>query len=123
MRSILIGAVSTAPARLKTKDSGQVMVEICDELDAPVRSCLAEAPFSVISIVLRYVDGPERAIELGKINRHRELEVGIDVDVRRIRRVDRNTLKDIFRERVMRSLQLVKEKFGLPCILPSSADA
>lgn len=117
-RSILIGAVSTAPARLRTKDSGQVMVEICDELDGIVRSCIADAPFSVISIVLRYVDGPERDVELGKVNRHSELEVGIDVAVRTIRSADRDTLKLIFRAYVVRSLQMVKEKFDLPCAFP-----
>jgi hypothetical protein len=115
-RAILIGAVSTAPARLKVRDDGQVMVEICDELDERVQACLVDAPFATVSIILRYEPEASHEIEIGRINkRHSELEVGISIPVAEIKPVDRDTLKQMFRERVLRALQLVGEKYRLPC--------
>jgi len=109
-----------APARLKVRDSGQVMVEICDELEEAVKSCLIGAPFATISIVLRYVSDSTESVEIGKINRHAELEVGIDVPTSNIKSADRGTLKEVFRCRVIRALQIVNERFDLHCEFPAA---
>ena len=112
-RELLIGAVGLVKGSVK--NGGKAMVNVCDELDPEFERIrfLENAPFAVVSLIIRY--GANWGVpELGRINRrHAELEVAIEVPMSDVRMLDESRLTAVVRKLVLESLVEVAMKYGL----------
>ena len=112
-REILIGAVGLVKGSVR--HDGKAMVAVCDELESVFEKSkfLDDAPFKVISLILRYGTcwgDPD----LGKINKkYSELEIGIELPMSEIRTMDEAILVNVIRESTLKSLLAVSQKYGL----------
>ena len=110
---ILIGAVGLVKGSVR--DGGKVMVATCDLLEPDFESTefLAAAPFEAVSLILRYGE-KWGGVEIGKINRHRELEVAIELPMSEVRAMDFATLSRTVMSATLKSLIAVGQKYDLP---------
>lgn len=112
-RELLIGAVGLVKGSVK--NGGKAMVNVCDELDPEFERIrfLENAPFTVMSLIIRY--GANWGVpELGRINRRNaELEVAIEVPMSDVRMLDESRLTAVVRKLVLVSIVEVAMKYGL----------
>jgi len=114
-RVLLIGGVYQLPGRLK--DVGAAMVDVCDELEPQLRQnrFVSDAAFKTVSLIFRF--GPADVLnpEIGRIDtRHAELPVAIQFDLKRLKRLDREAMKNEFRTATLDVLCDVAANFDLP---------
>ncbi|TDU68157.1 immunity protein 39 of polymorphic toxin system [Prosthecobacter fusiformis] len=112
-RELLIGAVGLVKGSVKY--GGKAMVNVCNELEPELERTkfLENAPFSLVSVIIRY--GTKWGdVELGKINRrHAELEAAVEVPISEVRGLDASKLTDVVRTVVLETLVEVAMKYGL----------
>jgi hypothetical protein len=112
-RELLIGGVSLV--RGTVRNAGKAMVAACDGLEAGFEQTafLGDAPFKVVSIILRF--GTEWGEpDLGRVNkRHSELEAGIELPLAEIRMMDESALSGVFRNAALKILVAVADKYEL----------
>lgn len=114
-RELLIGAVGLVKGNVR--DGGRAMVATCDQLEPEIESMgfLADAPFDVISLIIRYGTKWGTEVEIGKINnRHRELEVVIELPMSEIRMMSFDALCETFLVATLRSFSAIGKKYDLP---------
>jgi len=113
-RKLLIGAVGLVKGRVR--EDGKVMVATCDLLEPELESTkfLACAPFDVVSLILRYGEKSGAEAEIGKINRHKELEVAVELAMSEVRMMDFETLSETIMNATLKSLIAVGRKYDLP---------
>jgi hypothetical protein len=114
-RNLLIGAVGLVKG--KVRDDGKAMLSICNELEPYFKShrLLHGAPFSCISLILRYGTTTSERPEIGKIDeRHSELHVAYELPINDLRLLDYDKLRARLREATIESLVAIARKFGLP---------
>ena len=114
-RILLIGGVGLVRGRVR--DSGPVMVEICDELEPLLRECgySKSAPFKTVSLILRF--GTQRKLEpeYGPLDRrHSELPVSVELEMGKLRRMSREEVKRDFMIATLAILVDVAQRYGLP---------
>ena len=112
-RHLLIGAVGLVKGNVR--DDGKAMVSVCDELE-PIfkdRDPLAGAPFSVVSLILRYGTS-QTPPQIGRINkRHSELEVAVELSMAVVKKLSYDELRKQVRTATLESLVSIAVKYGL----------
>ena len=113
-RELLIGAVGLVKGRVR--EDGKVMVATCNLLEPELESTkfLVCAPFDVVSLILRYGAKSGTEPEIGKINRHKELEVAIELAMSEVRTMDFEALSKTIMNATLKSLTAVGKKYDLP---------
>jgi hypothetical protein len=112
-REILIGAVGLVKGSVR--NGGRAMVAVCDELEPEFEQTgfLSDAPFKVVSLVLRYGTKWGEP-DLGKINkRHSELEVGIELPISELRIMDEASLNAVVKKAALEALVATAQKYDL----------
>lgn len=112
-RKLLIGAVGIVKGTVR--NGGKAMVAVCDEIGPKLErnGFLDNAPFEVISMILRY-GAKWGDPEIGRINRaYSELEVNIEVPMSEIRMLDTLELIEIVRKATIQVLDAVATKYSL----------
>lgn len=112
-RELLIGGVNLVKGRVK--DVGKAMLAICDQFEPEFEETrfLEDAPFDVVSLLLRF--GTKWGTpSIGKVNkRYFELEVGIEVPLDELKVMNYESLESVVRKVTLESLLVVAEQFGL----------
>lgn len=112
-RKLLIGAVGLVKGSVR--NGGKAMVATCDDLEQQLdrTGFLINAPFEVISLILRY--GTKWGDpEVGRINRaHSELEVAVEVPMAEIRMLELAELTKVVKTVTLQALVAVASKYGL----------
>ena len=116
-RVLLIGGVATVKGRIK--HPGLPMVELCNELEPELRGFAVGAPFSAVSLVIRFGERESACAEIGRIDKNNsELPVAYELPMERLRGASQETLKREFLLATVASLQQVADVYGLE--LPDS---
>ena len=103
--------------RGRVRDSGPVMVEICDELEPLLRESgySDSAPFRTVSLVLRFGNEKNLEPEYGPIDRkHSELAVSVELEMGTLRRMSREAVRREFLTATLSVLVDVGRRYGLP---------
>ena len=113
-RQLLIGAVALVKGRVR--EDGKAMVKICDEFEPyfEKENFLENAPFDVISLIIRYGKITNHVPEIEKINRYSELEVAIELAMDSVRKADYSKLEMMIRKATLHSIIQVGKKYKLP---------
>lgn len=114
-RVLLIGGVGLVRGRVR--DSGSVMVEICDELEPLLRKSgySDSAPFKTVSLILRFGNKKNLEPEYGPIDKkHSELPVSIELEMGTLRRMPREAVRREFLAATLSVLIGVAQRYGLP---------
>ena len=113
-REILIGAVGLVKGRVR--DDGKVMVATCDVLEPEFEATryLESAPFDVISLIFRYGMKWGTETEIGRINRHKELEVAVELPMSEVRAMNFDVLFETIMGATLQALISVGKKYDLP---------
>lgn len=91
------------------------MVAVCDELEPMFEQTgfLNDAPFKVVSLILRYGTKWGEP-NLGKINkRHSELEVSVDLPMAELRIMDEASLNVVVKKAALEALVATAQKYDL----------
>ena len=112
-RELLIGAVASVKGRVK--DDGKAMVRVCDELEQYFKkdNFLSNAPFDVISLIIHYGNNTIHVSEIGKINKHSELEVSVQIAMDSLAKLDYINLEDTIRKTTLHAIIQVGQKYNL----------
>ena len=113
-RKLVIGGVALVKARLK--NTGPAMVSVCGELEKVLADSefFANAPFSWISLIIRY--GLENNFEpvYQRSNKtHGDLSASIEVDTHPLLGADLEATKAVFRRATIEALLHVALKYNL----------
>ena len=114
-RVLLIGGVGLVRGRVR--DSGPVMVEICDELEPLLRESgySDSAPFRTVSLVLRFGNEKNLEPEYGPVDKkHSELPVSVELEMGTLRRMSREAVKREFLTATLSILIDVARRYDLP---------
>lgn len=93
------------------------MVEICDSWEPVLRArdFLKAAPFDTVSLVIRFGEKESAEAEIERVDkRTRELHVGYELPMARLRSATRAEVKEQFSRATSAALELVAKKYGLP---------
>lgn len=112
-RELLIGGVGLVKGRVK--NAGKAMIKVCDELEPEFERIrfLEKAPFTTISLIIRFGMrwGPP---ELERVNhRHSELDVGIEAPMIELRMLDESKLAGVFKKLTLEALVEIAMKYNL----------
>ena len=99
------------------KGFGPALAELSYEVSESIARSgwIDVAPFKVVSLIVRYGATPKAETEIGRINRHDELEVAVQagLDELRAAKGDVLELKKILRPYIRDALAAVGEKYEL----------
>ena len=113
--SLLIGGSGLVKGSVK--GFGPALAELSHEVSESItsRGWIDSAPFKVISLIVRYGAASKPDVEVGRINRHKELEVAVQarVDELRAAKGSVHELKETLRPYIGRALAAVAEKYEL----------
>jgi len=112
---LLIGGVGLIKGSVK--GLGPVLSELSYEFSEILsqRNWLASAPFETISLIVRYGEVSKPDAEIGRVNRHGEIEVTVQASLDELRATRGNltTLKNLVLPYVVRALNAVGGKYNL----------
>lgn len=114
-RELLIGAVSLVKGSVR--EGGKAMVAVCDALEPEIESSnfLEDAPFDVVSLILRFGSKYDTKAEIGNVNKsYRELEVAFELPMSELREMDFKTLYQAFMAATLCSLIDIGRQYQLP---------
>lgn len=114
-RMLLIGGVGLVRGNLQ--HAGSLMVDICDELEPLLQAVgfTVHAPFKTVSLVLKFGLKRDLSPVLDRIDKqHAELPVHVELEMRMLKRLSRDELKQEFTLATLSALIDVAERFSLP---------
>ena len=115
-RLIVLGGVSLTNARTN-RYAIEVLEEIMDELEGLMfkNSFLDNAPFSWVSLIIRYGLKNDEKPSFQRINqKYNDLPIAIEIDSHEFIGVNKEELKSIFLNVALKSLIHVGMKYSLP---------
>ncbi len=112
-RELLIGGVGLVKGTIK--NAGKAMINVCEEFEPEFERIrfLEKAPFTSVSLIIRY--GMRwGAPEVGKINhRHSELEVAIEAPMAELRMLDESKLTGVVKKLTLIALVAIAMEYNL----------
>ncbi|AMO24180.1 hypothetical protein UC35_16720 [Ramlibacter tataouinensis] len=110
-----MGAVSLVKCRIK--DHGRAALAARNSLEPALEAngFLKDAPFRTVSLILRYGDRDNLNPDIGDVDARRSaLPVAVELDAKRLEKLDLNTLTEEFRSVMIELLCDVAANFDLP---------
>jgi hypothetical protein len=114
-RILLLGGVSLVKGRVK--EAGVAMREICDDLEPLLREedFVERAPFETVSLIIRFGERESLDPVYDRIDRrHNELPVSIEMKLDSLRLANKEAVKGIFLDAVIKVLLDVAKQYDLP---------
>ena len=112
-KELLIGAVGLVKGNVRNDCQAMVAVSKNLEPEFEATEYLKAAPFDVVSLILRYGEHWGE-VEVGKINRHQEIEVAIELPMSEVRMMDYENLTETVMKTTLKSLIATGKKYDLP---------
>jgi len=112
---LLIGGVGLVKGSVKELNPS--LRDVSLELDEKLKTIQwsESAPFETLSLILRYGEERSEIIEIGKINKHKEIEVAVQSSIQELREAQKeNKLKDVVSNYAILAINEVSQKYGLP---------
>ncbi|WP_087723661.1 Imm39 family immunity protein [Pandoraea sp. PE-S2T-3] len=114
-KALLVGAVSLVKHRFRGE--GQIVLAVRDEIDAAMKrnGFLINAPFTTVSLIIRYADKDDMRTEIGKVNRENGvIPIAVQVNVGCLSAMDAAELQNAFRKLLIEVLCDLAANFDLP---------
>ena len=111
---LLLGGVGLVKG--KVKGFGPALLQASKDLSECMRSSgwSTSAPFDKVSLIVKYGADPSQKVEIGRINKHKELEASIQIPLQQLQ--NSSSLETEIKEISVHVLNLVSTKYGLPKI-------
>ncbi|MDU9409554.1 Imm39 family immunity protein [Pseudomonas sp. zfem001] len=109
---LLLGGVGLVKG--KVKGFGPALLQASKELSECMRSSSwsTSAPFEKVSLIIKYGADASQKVEIGRINKHKELEASIQIPLEQLK--NSSNLETEIKEISIHVLNLVSTKYGLP---------
>ena len=112
---LLIGGVGIV--RGSVKGLGPALQALSHEISSEIQSqnLFSAAPFRSVSLIVRYGNSSIPTPQIGRINRHHELEVAVQASIEELRSAHGNVtyLKSILEPYILGALSAVCDKYDL----------
>jgi hypothetical protein len=114
-RKLVVGGVSLVKERLKRTEP--IMDAVRNEIEQVLQDSnfFSKAPFNWISMIIRYGLKNQTEPSYQPVNKkYKDLPIALEIDVHSLIDADPETMKEIFRRAIAKSLIHVGQKYNLP---------